>query len=80
MADFENLAKNVFDSNLISYSSITFTVKNLSKIPRKMRAKAIQQFCNEHDLKDDSERKLTVFNNSEHPSFIKRLSGKKSNF
>lgn len=39
--DFKSMSKSIFDSNLISYSSIAATIKNLSKLPKSMRLKAV---------------------------------------
>lgn len=78
--EFESLAKNVYDSNLISYSSIQVTLRNIGKLPKNFREKAVQEFCNEHDLKDDSERDIITFNNPIHKDLCKRLSNKKNSF
>ncbi|CDW87562.1 enoyl-hydratase [Stylonychia lemnae] len=82
ISEFEKLAKTVYDSNLISYSSMSLSRKNLSKLPQKMREKAVQQFNNEHDLKADSERKLIVFNNTnpKYKEIVKKLESAKNDY
>jgi hypothetical protein len=56
LEDLKTLSKDVFDQNLISYSSIAFEMRDLGKLPPGMRAKAVTYFTNEHDLKSDEER------------------------
>ena len=55
--ELQALAASVFDSNLISYSSIAFEIRDLQKLPEGMREKAVQYFCNQYDLKGDQEKK-----------------------
>ena len=52
---FERLARDVFDSSLISYSSLQVNIKNLRKLPIELREKAVQRFTNEFDLKSDED-------------------------
>lgn len=75
------LAREVFDSNLISYSSIAFEVRALNQLPEAMREKAVQYFVNEIDLKADVDRPgLTVIANPSYADLNKFLSGPKKDF
>ena len=56
LQEFKKLTIDVFDSNIISYSSIAVEVRDLNQLPLAMRASAVQYFCNEEDLKPDHER------------------------
>eukprot|EP00347_Sterkiella_histriomuscorum_P003397 403364454 len=80
LSDFQNLAQNVYDSNLISYSSIQISVKNLDKLPKDFRQKAVKEFCNEHDLKSDKDRNMTVFANPNYAKLCERMASQKSSF
>ena len=73
------LTREVFDTSLISYSSLQFNIKNLQKLPSDLREKAVQHFTNESDLKSDEERDLLVFSNN-YSEVAKKLSRSKKDF
>lgn len=74
-------AQTVYDLNICSYSSISIEQRDLSKIPASMRSKAVTYFCNEHDLKSDSDRpNLNVLVNPNFREENERIGKSKRNF
>ena len=76
------MGKQVYDLNLISYSSQQGTIRSLHKLPNDpdFRSQAIQEYCNDYDLKPDEEKRLFTVKNPRFSELNQLIAGRKKDF